>query len=462
MARLFSSLISCWTSLPRAGRTILVGIAITLLMLFFHNAKLLRAAEDAGFDWMINIYRGVPHSSTANLRPVTFLRIDEATYREWDEPLFTPRDKLKKLIEYGVDRGAALIIVDVELSRPSGEPDSELMDYLGSYATRFNGKPPAHILLVRGLRRAAPGSGSQFFEERASFLDAIVSGQSHIHWASPFFDEDEDGVLRRVRWWEATGKKDLATNTCQVKVLPSLHLLAAMLLTGNEDATAAISSALQPYLADYCKDSRDVSGDSKHALLNVGQSKIKIDLYGNELSKRILYTLPASLREGEAYPTIAWQKKVNQPLLEFMSARMITENSVPPTEDLRGHVVVIGADHIESGDNHTTPLGQMSGTMVIINALHSLLQFGEAKPISIGTKLAIAVTLIIVTTLFFPRLKSFPAKVASSLVLLLLLLPFSFHLFGSGVWLDFALPLLAVEFHAMWADIEETAESPTI
>ena len=97
----------------------------------------------------------------------------------------------------------------------------------------------------------------------------------------------------------------------------------------------------------------------------------------------------------------------------------------------------------------------MPGAMIIANAFISFVQNGEASKPSPWFQFLLEAILIVGIALIFARLEGAVAKAVASAVTLVLLLPISFWLFRSGLWLDFAIPLAAVEFHAMVGDAEK-------
>ena len=119
------------------------------------------------------------------------------------------------------------------------------------------------------------------------------------------------------------------------------------------------------------------------------------------------------------------------------------------TSWLAGRVAVIGSSYDDSRDIHITPIGEMPGIMILVNAIHSFWLNGEIKPLPILTKLLVQVLLIVLMSLAFARFKSFWGMVVSGGVVILAILPVSFLVFRYGLWLDFALPLLAVQLHEM-------------
>ena len=57
-----------------------------------------------------------------------WLDIDKYTYKEWNKPPYTPRNKLLDLIKFSVDvdHGAKLVIVDINLTHTTGPGGKEL------------------------------------------------------------------------------------------------------------------------------------------------------------------------------------------------------------------------------------------------------------------------------------------------------------------------------------------------
>lgn len=449
ISKFFQPLHRKWIAISHTKRGIIVGIAIALATNVFQDAEAFRKMEDAGLDWMIQMYRGVPRPAKTGLHPVTFLDIDERSYRHWGEPLSIPRDKLLKLIRYAVDGQASLIIVDVELSRPSGAHDTELKEYLASISKQ-KPKPP-EILLARGLRFPLDKDHG-LFEQRPSFLDDVVAQNPHLHWAAPLYQLEDDAVIRRWRLWEATCLSSTNSGEQKVVGLPSFQLLATSLLK-DQNAASILQAAFHPHLPASCDRAAksDAHGDEGKVTL----SDLTFSLDEEDMGRRILYSLPRRLRDGETYPTIHWQNDSDYPLFSIKPAVVITEviSQAPP--DLTGHVVVIGASYADSRDIYFTPLNAMPGTMIIVNAFLSFLQNGEASEPPRWAKLIIEAVLIVVVALIFARLHGILAKVVASIVTLMILLPASFWLFRSGLWLDFAIPLAAVEFHAMVGEMEE-------
>jgi len=437
-----------WKQLPLDTRGVCIGIAIALGMHVFHDLDSIRKLEDSGLDWMIKMNRGVPRMATSQLPPMTFIDIDERSYRHWGEPLTVPRDKLLSLIRYAVEGGASIIMVDVELSRLISPDDQALSAYLSGF--HLASSAPPEILLARGLRY--PLKGGSLFEQRPSFLDSVVLSNPHLHWAAPLYSLDDDGVIRHWRLWESTCYTEPVKGVRQVLALPSFQLLAATLLAGHE-AASTLSTTLQAYLPASCDPVSDWKAHEEGALVSVGN--LRFHARQEHLGQRILYGLPWHLKAAESYPIRQGWSESNHPVFTIKPAVTITEVAqLEAHSDLQGQVVVIGASYADSRDIYATPLSAMPGSMVIANSFFSFSYKGELEEYP-WLKWLTEIVLIVLVAKVFAHLPGLAAKLVASALTLVLLLPISFLLFRSGVWLDFAIPLAAVEMHAMIGGIEK-------
>jgi CHASE2 domain-containing sensor protein len=125
---------------------------------------------------------------------------------------------------------------------------------------------------------------------------------------------------------------------------------------------------------------------------------------------------------------------------------------------LKDNIVVIGGSYSDGRDMHSTPLGSMPGALIIINAIHSLLQHGEIKPSPIWLKLLLTAIAIILVSILFMYLSSFWSVIFTGTTIIILLIPLSIWQLGHGVWIDFALPLLGVQLHQIATDFHNMAE----
>ena len=259
-----------------------VGIAtlVAVVVAFFHQNQWLVSVENTAMDIMMELNQGLPRMSdndAENPLRFSYLDIDDRSFRAWNEPFHTPRDKLQKLIEYAASSGARLIVVDFDLSRAGivAEHDASLAHFLSEYGNDSK-LPP--LILVRNFYRAG-STNRDGVEIRASFLDDVELS-ANIHWAQPLFRATlSDDVVRH--WYLVK----IGRLNGHIMLLPAVQLIAAGLLTDVDPAAV-------------------IRGD--------GTTDTSID-------QRIIYTMP-------------WQKR--SPDLVTISAQLVTDSSRTLSGDL--------------------------------------------------------------------------------------------------------------------------------
>ena len=466
-----------WARLPRFYRHLLVnlvvGVAIAVLLHAYHTNPLVHALDDAAIDWSMRMYRGgEPAEGT---RPIAFIDIDEASWRRWGEPLLTPRDKLAALLRHAVDGGARAIVLDVDLVHPNAGDAAlraVLERWLRDAGPRVPDLPP--LLLVRDLRLPPMGSDA-LPQERATAFDALVARAPGIHWAAPLFELDADGMVRRWRLWIAACGVD-----GRPLVRPSMQLLLAALLDGSEPEREGLTRKLEGFVPAACggvasetaqvgqaghgqsaRDQADHGAAPGHAghqghggeTVSLGDRAFQLHPHGT--AARVIYREPWRPAPGKARHAVLLDEQ-RVPVLSVRPAATVARTSDPRgSEWLRGHVAIIGGSHQETGDIYMTPLGWMPGSLILANAIQSFGHHGELRTPGLGMTVLVEAFLILVMSALFALFRSLLGSLLSGLAVLFVLLPASLWLFGYGIWLSFAIPLIAILLHKLFGEIEE-------
>lgn len=402
-----------------------IGIIITVILVFspFHTIPLIVALENVAIDWVINTQR-----HTALEQPKTphfvFINLDQQTYQKWGEPLITPRDKLQQLIEFAIAGQPKAILIDIDLTYPTqcitertqcvrdnlqlNKADRDLRDFLENYGkSSCNGQLCPDLILVKTTQPILDAHGKPTLQRqpRRSFLEGIVSDNPRIHWASTLF-ELENNIIRRWRWCEPN-------KTNQLESLPSVQLL--------------ITELLKPESTASCTDVQE-----------------------KDLSQRIIYTLlPSS--EHLPYPTVTDRDGVQHLLLtNYPAYQLIDHPDDADKSALKHSIAIIGSSYLENNDSYITPLGLMPGALIIVNAIHSLQQYGLLhKPAWYVAVFIEFISLLIMSMAFTYFKNSFYGMLLSLLFVIIMMIPLSFWLFKYGTWLDFVIPLIAIQVHRM-------------
>ena len=295
------------------------------------------------------------------------------------------------------------------------------------------------LIFVRSFR--TPLVSAQTLTPRPSLLDEITNRSSDLYFAAPLFELDTDFLVRRWRLWEPTcGHKS-------GDIVPSIQLLALGLHDRPSTGSGPLREVLST-LGDYaCRYRIPTVGDPKHAStqtkVQLGHVRLTID--PDYLERRILFTIPWRIMPpGTARPVVTLNGSP-VPLIVELPAHVVVDSPQNVSSDaISGRVVLIGGSFADGRDVYGTPIGPMPGVFIIMNAIHSLVQYGELRPPPALPALLFGLSMILATSALCARLNSFAGTLASGALIVFILLPASFWLFRAGVWLEFAVPIVGV------------------
>ena len=167
--------------------------------------------------------------------------------------------------------------------------------------------------------------------------------------------------------------------------------------------------------------------------------------YDGGLGNRVLFRYPP---DG--------QGTTNQSALPFLLADDTTLQ--PYAQAFKGRIVVVGQTFSESRDFFETPLGHMSGAMVLVNAIDSMAKHRLMQRPSTLLTFLVSFILIVIVGYLFVKWDSTTGTTLATIAVIVTAGVASFFLFAHGVWLDFAAPIIGIQMHRRWADFEEKIE----
>jgi hypothetical protein len=412
---------------------LIIGLGFTFLIAY-NLIPTLKFLEDITMDFVMDVHRRNIPPRGENIPPFVLLDIDDETYKNWGQPLYTPRNKLKNIINAAVQAKARLIVVLIDLSQsikqqPLHPDDQALYNYLKNYVHDCKLKkniacPP--IILARAFVYQQSTTNS-IAKPRIGFLEEFVRDATpHVQWASTQVYLSFDDVVRRNSLWSPTciGK--------QPGVIASAELLAASIIQGETN----IYNALAPFQPKDCDNAYMPPNLAEN--INVGGLSIKpIN------RQRILYRIPWSNDEAPPKLPHIVPNNTGVPILTILSAQSFAESPPVDLDVLTDHVVVIYGN--ERGYTFLTPLGEMPGALIFINSLYSLLQDKNILPLSPWIWL-ILMSLVMVLMTFLTMLSSFYRAITLILMTIIFLgfASYSIILFSRGVWVNFLLPIIVV------------------
>lgn len=478
---------SWWRKLPEHTRAhirahwimgMVVGAAVAALLLVLEaiDAGPVRAINHWAYDSMTRLLSSPSVASPPTDGPrVTLIDVDDVTWRDprWGggEPVLSPREGLAQLIDQAFARGASFVVLDVlaEPSAAAASQDGESL--LAETVERALATDQRRgVVLVRSLRapvaarlanqEARADRGLYFSEMRASVpLDALAGRSGgRVVAAAPYFAYSEDHVLRDWQLFQVVCDRAAGGEAGTLRVMPSVQLAvlawhqrwaAEQLpwLQGHgpcrpfPPAEPALADAESRHrasaysVADFERLERDVHVKAWDQIRELAGTRLALPTappVAGSLNNRVVFRFQDAPRSIPAH-SLLWGE---------------TETML----DLSGDVVVIGQTYAESGDHHPTPIGVMPGATVLVNAIDSLSRHGVIQKPALHVKALVLLIEIVVVAGIYALGGAVLGQFLATLAAIALLVPVSAILFQHGVWLTFALPLLAIQAHA-WFDL---------
>ena len=443
---------SRWPTLARVMTiNLVVGLSIALVLQGVSSWLGLMDAEEANMDFLMEINQNfIPPIQKNDVPSTVFLDIDDATHSEWGKPMLIPRRRLKNLIKAAVEDKAKLIMVNIDLTRPTPidgpalhSDDLALKDYLAEYASDCQKTNQSCPLII--LKGSFSTEKSPIPIVRASFLDEVVkNGAPYLRWASTLFEPDEDQVVRWTQLWQSA-----CTNKEQPMVVQSLEF-SAMAKIKDNCTTAELQKALQPFQPNNCGNG--TAQQNLPETFNFCGLTLNTTESGDINNQRIMYRMSWLVDDKPPNLPYVLTDESNKPVLDIFSALPYAES--PPQaslESLTDKIVVIGGSYSDGRDIYSTPLGNMPGTLIIVNALYSLLQQNDSPDlpsplIDLLLRLLIMAVFIVVISILFVFFRSVWAMLFWGIVVIFGLLPMAmvFLYYGTSLWPYFAVPLVVI------------------
>jgi len=468
-----------WRSLPDRKRdfalNIMIGSLISVLLAPVETTVAVSSLRDKMLTWQISQFAGTDIGAS-----LAFIDIDDQTHvTAWGSPYYTPRDKLCRLIDYAARAGARVVVVDIDLSarsqsqtqrhaltcdsstpqderaQPPVSADDALAQYLRSYDAKCptngarEGCPP--IILTRGLRTSRSDTlpnGAPAHETQPSFLDPIGQESNSIAFGTAIFHVDADSMIRGWRLWEPVCEAHRG------KAFPSAEMLAVAAYNGKD--LVKLQRALDVGLAPICLQGVQEQGSvqsSSHAQMPRDRFVVDVgyplELSTSDLERRFFY------RFGWAPPGA--QRQRGQRLGVVVPAWEITD--IDPAQRfepalLRGKIVVIGGTYADNPDVHQTPLGEMPGTVVLLNAINALLHDDHIREAPWYLRYGIDAFLTIFVSVLFFYVPHRTALVAASAIIVAAAVTGGYLLLNRGYFFDPIMPILGIQVHELIGGVE--------
>lgn len=474
-------------------QNLLIGISVGIvvhLAAHLHLGTVVKT-QNAVLDSMMKLSSDTHDNDPKRPTQVLF-DVDEQTYRNpmWGggEPTVLPLDKIAVLIEKAFDSGARFVLVDFAID---GARDERQDDFISQIHKVLKAYPEGHLLFVRSIRQ--PLEPSMAKAVRPSALDGLIASHpDNVHAVAPNFLRSSDNVLRHWRLWESAcyplpGRQGEG----RWVVIPSPQLAIASIdnarpfqwsLVGAEVPQAlpcAVDGATENIL-DQAQSSRLADWHAGRWVLEVFQTCYAQDTFteencsksapkpdfqaqkesslkakGEALANRILFRQSdlvgqhaAAVRQGKTPPIVLYPEYFDRVPAINLLAETISGPALAALGKLgkpeTNTIAVIGASYADSRDVHVTPLGEMPGALVLVNAIDTVQAVGVLQSPDPAIRYTAIVVLLLIMSAVFAWLPVAWATVPMVVFVALTIGPMSFWFLKQGIWLDFGAPIVGI------------------
>jgi CHASE2 domain-containing sensor protein len=445
---------------------IVIGVVIEIGLNFYHDAPIVVAAQNWALDTAMqgNAAVRTQRSDPIASPDLAFIDVDEETWRDprwgnrepYRELYRAPRDGLLALIDYAaIERKARYIVLDVIIEGVNDPDDARFAEQIEQRATRL--EPGQHILFVRTLREPLNGMQDRLAPElQPSPLDAVIERHpEQLQSVAPYFRVSRDGVLRDWQMWRTGCRRDAAgMGDGHWEILPSVQLAIAVLM--RSDKQRAEFPWNNPAEKDRC-----IMYPASYKQSDIPASTFRHDDAGMWDWLHVSGLPHASKVEKPSDATIALTNRIffrfryrQEPSPVRLIPALAILKHTTHRDVAKNDVVVIGQSFEAAGDLHATPIGVMPGPMVLINSLESMLSPGLLQEPGCAKDLAIVFTSIAVVGFVFAYLDYLIAFFVILTVFVPLLIILNYVLLLHGIWTDFAIPLLGMYMHKIFAELQ--------
>lgn len=500
-----SSLLHRWQHLSAFQRRWLIGIALgvvveaLLILGSVLHVSAIQGAQNWALDSMMRAHarraQDLPESHP-DLRRMALVAVDDSVWRDarWGggEPALAPREQLAKLVQKALEAGARQVVLDVLVESAGASPAEDQQFAVALREMLKSNQLDSHrrLVLVRTLRQPpdldltnvanpdweADKTGARRYlpELRAApAVDQVVEESGgRIVVAAPYFKYSSDRVLRDWELFQTVCERhrvEGGPDGGNIRVVPAVQLVVAAFMKGVDDRALPWTGTrggqvCRPFRRPY---------DGNGTVLSATETAAAFDAEAGD--PRQLAALVNGVSNGAwvAMRTAFAHTDIHVPATQLipgsLANRVVFRYAAPPLTisamdllsearlpDLRDHVVVIGQTFAENRDMHVTPIGVMPGAVVLMNAVDSMVRHRVVEKPHPALVWSLTAILLVLVAGFNARFSVNVAGTLCTAVLIIALLPLSYWLFKYGVWLDFALPLLAVLGHALYELIKHS------
>ena len=423
-----------------------IGVVIVFLFHFLENTRWGENTLDKCFDLFVSweSKKAVQVQNDVQKSPILFVDIDHETYKEWGEPLITPRDKLAKILQILHEGEAKVIVLDILLEGSDFIPDNDrkLLEVLEKI--KLDPKNTTKIILPQRIGFEGKLKGNLFdilFNKDHSAGD---SRSEALYRATPSLSAtSSDNVVRYWNLYEEfqdqEGKREIIWGYPIITVLLAVEGSLQGLDSFQRKLSGKERSNSKDFEVLHLSNGKTIKlpYDKAHLYLQ----RLRFLLIPEKSSKGYLADKNGG-NEGNVFQTV-----IKYDELEFYKGFF------------KDRIIIVGNSSPDTGDMYRTPIGEMAGMYILANSIDTILTKEQPSPPPRWLGILIEIVVIILAAYIFLYFTSLLAQIIASLLILTVFGYFSYLYFlKTGVFLNFVFAIVGMSFHEMTKDLEEIVE----
>jgi hypothetical protein len=425
---------------------VFVGTVIAAFFSVTGSSQLGDAWLNTAFDQLVRYEYDNTSSSVQDGKPLYFVEITPDEYRQWGEPLITPRNRLADLVEAAWKKGAPVVVLDILLDRPDREnPDGDAkLRRLLEKMLREN----SHTKVVFPVRIGADGLlRSHIFEDLLQ--NKTADGQRIFYPAVPSVLASEGDLLNRF-WGLYQVGRDQRGHTI---IVWSVAVLASVLHAETQGKLEEVGKALISGTEHESSDSHATG-----VYVELGDKKLHLP----PLKKNIQQGIGQPVYVESEFHSLPYTQRIRFLIPPDTKARRDAGNFRPglSPDTLAGKIVVIGNSSPETGDILATPVGRIPGMYLIGNAINTIVTGRMPSHMKPWAHFTIELIIILIAAVAFYNYQHILVQYVLSFVFLVVFILLSWILFQrNGEFFNFILPAMGMMLHRIASDLESLKET---
>jgi CHASE2 domain-containing sensor protein len=385
---------------------------------------------------------GFPTIDKSNL---LFIDIDHATYLDWEEPIYTPRDKIANILRTLTMANVKAIVLDILFEEPdykNPEKDAKLRDSLDAILTDKS----LTTKIIFPVRIKSDG------KIKKNIFNALLADQAlldiqhrRFFTAAPNLSLSSSDNL--ARYWNLY---DLyLTEQGEKEILWGVPILAAIVAHGDLSKLDVTAKKII---------GKEMDGDLEGEIgaLNLDNGKtvtLSLDNTDRYLQRIRFNLIPEnSLQRNPGVNT----KEIFPGNLTDITIGYTELEKYRQSAFLKDKVVFVGNSSPDTGDIFKTPVGKMPGMYILANAYNSIAFRGQPRAASAWLIWTFEILVVIVAAYAFLFFSPFLAQIIISLGILIIAGYFSYQYFvETGYFMNFIFALVAMSIHKTIGNIEK-------